>query len=285
MDEPKQTVYKPWKVFAIEAFLFSVTLFLGIITSYRLLSSPDFEKAQMPQISPLYFIVSFLIATIAILITVRILKFKRHKTIIFKILFIVTIFSGALLLISTWLPSSVAMFFTVILIILWLWRPSILTQDIAMVLGIAGVGSFLGLAISPNTMILLLVLFSVYDFIAVFKTKHMVEMAKAMIDSKAILGFVVPPDIKNFKGTTGQVVPGGKFLVLGGGDIVFPLLFCSSLVYISLVSSFVVAFFALLGLLSGFLIFITRKRRHALPALPPIAFFSIIGFLLTRILL
>jgi presenilin-like A22 family membrane protease len=277
-------LYKPWKIFAIEAFLFFITLLSGIITSFRLTQLPDFGKTNMPKVSLWYFISSFFIATLVILIIVRLIKFNKQKRIIFKLLFVLAIFSGGVLLLGAWIPGILPMLIMAFLIVWWFKKPSILIQDICIVLGIAGVGSVLGLTIAPETMVILLIVFSIYDFIAVFKTKHMVQMAKAMIESKAILGLVVPPDINSFKGTMGDVKPGGKFLVLGGGDIVFPLLLCSSLVATGILNSLIVAVFSLIGLFFSFLFFVKQKRRRAIPALPPIALFSIIGFLLTKLI-
>jgi presenilin-like A22 family membrane protease len=284
MKENTQTLYKPWKIFAIEAFLFFITLLLGIATSYRLSQLSSFEKTSMPKVSLWYFISSFFVATLFILIIVRLIKFNKQKRIIFILLFVLAIFSGGVLLLGTWIPGILPIFIMAFLLFWWFKRPSILIQDLCIVLGIAGVGSVLGLAIASETIVILLVIFSIYDFIAVFKTKHMVEMAKAMIESKAILGLVVPPNIASFKGTMGEVKPGGKFLVLGGGDIVFPLLLCSSLVATGILNSLIVAVFSLIGLFFSFLFFVKQKRRQPIPALPPIALFSIIGYLLLKII-
>jgi presenilin-like A22 family membrane protease len=86
------------------------------------------------------------------------------------------------------------------------------------------------------------------------------------------------------------VKPGGKFLILGAGDIVFPLILTVSLIPQGISDSLIVASFSLLGLLVGFLIFISQPPtgpgggRQPMPALPPIALFSIIGYLITRII-
>ena len=193
------------------------------------------------------------------------------------------VFWGGALLLSAWISDAPSLFLMGFLI-LWWWKwPSILIQDICVILGIAGVGSVLGLALTPELVIIFLIIFSIYDFIAVYKTKHMVQMAKEMIKSKAILALVVPSNISGFKEGLGQIQSGGKSLVLGGGDIVFPLLFSVSLISSGILNSVVVALFSLIGLLMGFLFFISQKRLQPIPALPPIALFSIIGYLLTKI--
>lgn len=106
-------------------------------------------------------------------------------------------------------------------------------------------------------------------------------MAKEMIEAKAILGIILPPKIAEFQAPLKDVKMGGKFVILGGGDIVFPLLLVTSLVPYGILKSLIVAIFALFGLFISFWIFISQKTRQPIPALPPIALFSIIGYLIT----
>jgi presenilin-like A22 family membrane protease len=170
-------------------------------------------------------------------------------------------------------------------LIFWWWRqPLVLNQDLCLIFGIAGMGSILGLQLTPEIVISLLIIFSIYDFIAVYKTKHMIKIAKEMIEAGAILALIIPQKISDFKEKLERIKPGGKFLILGGGDIAFPLLFSVSLVPFGILNSFIVAIFSFIGLLIGFFFFISQKTRQPIPALPPVALFSIIGYLITKIL-
>ena len=272
------------RVFTFEVFLFSMTLGLGIVAAFKINQIAKIQELTIPKISFFQFILSFLFATAFILFVIKFLKFKKPRGIIFKLLFVSAVFLGGVLLLSLWIPDFFAILLILVLIYLWFKKPSILIQDILIILGIAGTGSFLGLSLDPLMIIVLLIIFSIYDFIAVYKTKHMIKMAKEMIESKAILALVVPPDIFSFREKLEKIKPGGKFLILGGGDIVFPLLFCSSLVKEGILVPLIVAIFSLLGLLAGFLFFISQKERKPIPALPPIALFSIIGYFLTRLI-
>jgi len=281
-------IQNPWRIFAIEAFLFCLTLGLGIATAFKINNPPlNFsggQKVILPQISFWKFIFYFLSATLLIFLISYFLKFKKGKGVFFKGIFILATFWGGALLLSVWMSDLLALILIGILIFWWLKRPSILIQDLCLILGIAGVGSILGLSLAPQIVVLLLVTFSIYDFIAVYKTKHMVKMAKEMIESKAILALVVPPNILGLRASLEEIKPGGKFLILGGGDIIFPLLLCVSLVPQGILSPLIVAIFSLIGLFTGFYFFISQKVRQPIPALPPIAVFSIIGFLITRLI-
>ena len=274
---------KFWRIFIIETFLFSLTLILGIATAYKSYNILTIQKTEIPKVSFWQFISQFFVATLFIFLIIRIIKFRKEKGLVFRTLFILAVFSGSLLVLSVWLPSIFPLILVIVLVVNWWKKPSILIQNVCVILAIAGIGSALGLTLEPETVIAFLVIFSIYDVIAVYKTKHMVEMAKEMIKNRAILGLVVPPNISSFSAPLKEIRTGGKFLVLGGGDIVFPLLLCSSLIPFGVLKSLIVGLFSLIGLSVSFYLFLSQKKRKAIPALPPIAFFSIIGFLITRL--
>ena len=274
-----------------EIILFSLTLFLGIATSFQISRFMGIQQASVSPINPWQFIFSFALGTLLILSVIFFIKSKTKKGIIFKALFIFVIFWGILLTLDVWLESLFsfsgavfALFLSFFLIFLLLKRPSVLIHNICIILGIAGVGAILGLRISPETMVIFLIIFSIYDFIAVYKTKHMITMAKEMVEHRAILALIVPPKISGFKGNMKEVKAGGKFLILGGGDIAFPLMLCSSLISRNVFSSLIVAVFSIIGFLFSFFIFINQKERKPIPALPPIALFCILGYLITLII-
>ena len=172
----------------------------------------------------------------------------------------------------------------VFFILLWLKQPSVLIHNICIILGIAGLGASLGLRLEPVMTAILLIAFSVYDFIAVYKTKHMVKMAKEMIEHQAVLALVIPRGLSGFKGELKGIKTKGKYLILGGGDIAFPLLLSVSLLRQGILPSLVVAVFSLIGLLLSFLIFTSQKIKRPIPALPPITLFSVLGLLITFLL-
>lgn len=283
-NEEVKTAPISWRIFFWEAFLFCLTLGLGIATTLKIGKIFEIQKIEIPQISPSKFILYFLFATLFIFLIIRFLKFKTGRGVIFKTLFVLAVFFGGLLFFEAWFPEPIPFIILSLLIFWWLKKPSILNQDLLMIFGMAGVGSILGLSLRPEFIILLLIIFSIYDFIAVYKTKHMVEMAKEMIEQRAILALVIPPSISGFQESLEKIEPGGKFLILGGGDIVFPLLFSASLIPTGILNSIIVAVFSSIGLFVGFYLFTKQKVRQPVPALPPIAFFSIMGYLITKLI-
>ncbi len=272
------------QVFIIEIFLFILTLGLGIAAAFRINQILAVQKITLPQVSSPEFIIYFILGTLFLFLISHFLKLKKEKSTIFRLIFIFVVFFGGSLFLQIWISDILALVLMGFLVLWWVKKPSVLIQDICMILAIAGVGSSLGVTFTPLAVVFLLIIFSIYDFIAVYKTKHMVKMAKEMIENKAILALVIPQTLYGFKENLGEIKLGGQFLILGGGDVIFPLLLSASLIPQGVINSFIVAIFAVVGLSVSFYIFSSQKFRQAIPALPPIALFSIIGFLITLII-
>jgi presenilin-like A22 family membrane protease len=284
-----EIILEPWRIFIIEAFLFCLTLTLGIITAIKLNAALEIQRITLPKISPWQFILYFLFATLFIFLISSFIRAKKEKRIIYKAVFILVSWWAGGITLSLWIPNLFAL---ILMGILVFWRsksPSILNHNLCLILGLAGIGSTLGLSLAPSIVVLLLIIFSIYDFIAVYKTKHMIKMAKEMIETGTILALIIPPKIGDFKAELKKIKPGGRFLILGGGDLAFPLLFCASLVSQGILNSLIVAIFSLIGLFAGFYFFISQPPtspgggRQPIPALPPIALFSIIGYFATKL--
>lgn len=271
----------PWRIFALEVFLFFLTLGLGIVTADKINNNLRLQKVAPPEISLPDFLLYFLLSSLFIFLVSYFLRLQKGKNLIFRTIFILAVFSGGLTFLSAWLPDEISLVLMSFLVFWWLRKPSIFIQNLLIMGAIVGAGSVIGLALEPSMVILLLAIFSVYDFIAVYKTGHMIKMAKEMLKSKAMLALIIPSNISGLKESLEKVKPGGKFLILGGGDIISPLLLAASLVPSSISKSLIVAFFALVGLSFTFLIFLSQKKRQPIPALPPIALFSILGYLVT----
>jgi len=277
-------ILHPRKIFFWEAFLFSITFFFGLATALRLNIILTNKGETLPFISFWQFIFSFLFATFFLILLLSLKKFQRGKKFIFKTLFAFLIFLGGVNTFSLWMPSVFAFILIAILVFVWLKFSYIFIHNFIIAFAIAGMSAFLGLSLSPLTVVLFLVLFSIYDWISVYKTKHMVKLAKEMIEARVPIAFICPQEISDLGASLKEIQLGGKFLILGGGDVAFPLLLSISLLPEGIFNAILVALFALIGLSISFLIFIKQKTRQPIPALPPIALCSIIGFLATKLI-
>ena len=284
MDEIKQKSFEqPAKVFLWEALLFLVTLLLGVLNGYRVSQTIDFDIVKAGQVDLLHLAVYFVVGT-AILVALSSSSFKKTRGVIFKVLFLLAVGTGGLLLLQFWLPPQGSLLIILGLLILWGFLHSVVIHDLLVILGIAGAGSWLGLSFTPQLVVVLLLIFSAYDFIAVYKTKHMVKMARAMIQADSIVGLIIPARIKDFTKDIREVYPGGKFLIVGGGDVVFPLILCVSFVPVSMIKALIMVGFSLLGLAFSFWVFATQKIKKPIPALPPITAGVVMGYLVVMLI-
>lgn len=281
MEDKEKIIENPRIAFFFEIGFFILAQIFGIFTALKILEILNLEKISLEPVSFWDFILGFALATLLVFLLIKFLKFKSGKIFLFRGFFIFVISLGSFLFFSLWLGDFFALIFLLVLIFLWLKSPNILIHNFLMISGIVGMGSVFGLRLEPLMVVLILILFSVYDFIAVYKTKHMIKMAKEMIEAGAILGLIFPSQLSDFNAKLKKVSPGGKFLILGGGDIIFPLILCVSLTPQGFLKPLIVAIFATFGLAFSFYLFISQKTRKPIPALPPIALFSIIGFLIT----
>jgi len=264
-----------------ESVFYFLTLGVGIYSTLKLRKVFEEEEIVMQEPSLWRVLVSFGIITLIIVAISYFKKLKKSRKVVFRGAFIVAVFWGSLFLLSLYLPFWPLLILVVGLIGLWMISPKIWLHDLLIIFGLAGAGTAMGVSFSPLSIVILLLIFSVYDVIAVYKTKHMVKMAKEMIGANAIIGFVVPKRLKGFKEDLKKVKPGGQFMIIGGGDIVFPLVFCASLTNVGLTETLIVLIFSYFGLLVSYITFTSQKIKKAIPALPPIALLSILGYLLT----
>jgi len=270
-------------LFIKEVILFGLTLALGLYAAYRYsLNLTDIIQEGM---------VKFTLTDLVVLLILfgAIFFISRHKRIArfsFKFFLILVVFSGTQVVLGTILPSPWDLLIAVLFTLVFSIGINVLVHNLGIILGIAGIAAVFGLSISTELGLILLVALSLYDIMAVYVTKHMVTMAKSMVESGAVFGFLIPFEFKGFFSGKDEARAGigENFMILGSGDIGLPLIFAASLVKVSLVSAIITAAFSLLGLLLTHLLFINQGQRRAMAALPPIATMMIIGYLVSLLI-
>ncbi|MBI2062922.1 MAG: hypothetical protein HYT61_01625 [Candidatus Yanofskybacteria bacterium] len=261
---------------------FSITQALGIYAAYKFL--PDFLTVQPAGFSQFSFLGLVAFVAFAVIFIFTAIRFKKVGHVVFRVFLALLIFSGTQAVLGILFVPLISMIFALAVTILFWFLRNVIMQNIAMVFTLAGVGAVLGLSFLPMTIVYILVLFSFYDIISVYKTGHMIKLAQAMIESRAIFGFVIPETGSAIKHKIAQVVPGRGFMILGSGDVIFPLLLSASLARISIYQSVVVAVFSVLGLFLMHIIFTNQTIRRPMAALPPIALMSIVGYLIVNLI-
>lgn len=256
---------------------FVLTQVLGLYAAWRFL--PEVVAAEPVSWGSFSWADLIVLAVFIVIFFVFAVKFKRAGSVFYKIFLSLIIFSGSQAIFGVWFTPLIATALAFILVVVFWSHQSILTQNIAMILTIAGIGAAIGVSLLPITVVYIIVIFSFYDIISVYKTGHMIKMAQAMIQSRAIFGFVIPEPGRTVRAKISGVAPGEGFMILGSGDVIFPLLLSASLVSFSIWQSVIVAIFSVAGLFLMHLIFSNQQVRRPMAALPPIALMSIVGYL------
>lgn len=257
--------------------MFGSTLAVGVFSAYKY-ALPLGKNIRSSSFSWDSIIISLIFFTIFILLALR---FQRLSAVSFKFLLFLVVFSGSQIILSLTVASPWDFLLALVVVSVFLKIHNVLIHDISILLGIAGVSSMIGITVSPEIAIILLAVLSFYDILAVYWTKHMVYLARSMVESGAIFGFVIPFDLKDIfyhKADAKQKV-GDKFMILGSGDVGLPLILVSAVAAISIQQGVMVSLFALSGLFLTHLIFVNQGARKPMAALPPIATMTIIGYL------
>ncbi len=266
------------KLLFLEIIFFLIIQFFGIFIALNFMISGEY--VSFPQLSIFWFIIAFIVMTLFIIFSMKYIK----TGIIFKIAFIILIFTGVNYSAQIFFSNKISFFFSVLFIVLWILIDRVFMHDIAILFAIAGVGAQLGLSLTVGSVLILFAVLSIYDVFAVYKTRHMVKMFKQLSNKGVFLALIVPFNFKNFLNKTKKIHIGRDVLVLGTGDLVFPLIFAVSCLKISLMTSMFVVFGAVFGLIVIFYLLLKQSQRQALPALPPIAFGSLVGFIVSLII-
>ena len=270
-------------LFLKELILFGSTMLIGLFSAYH---HVPLVGDNLPKVSFSFNDIIFFIVFFAVLIALM-KRFKRFNVATFKLFLLLVIFSGSQVIFGSFVSFPWDILLAIGLVTVFILVHNVLAHDIGIVFGIAGIASTLGVTISPMVGIALLVILSFYDILAVYWTKHMVQMARGMVESGAILGFVIPFEMKDFlyhKSEARQKL-GEKFMILGSGDIGLPLVFVSSLITISVTQALITSIFVIGGLFLTHLIFVNQKERKPMAALPPIATMTIIGYLISMLVI
>lgn len=199
-----------------------------------------------------------------------------------------------LLYILLGLPWYYALAIGATLGITWFFIPIIWLQNLLLIITLVSVAAVFGAMIPAWTVVWVLVAISIYDIVAV-TLGYMMWMARKMSQSDSLPAFIFPKKLAfwnlNLRGSTvsklfDEEASEREFSLLGGGDIGFPLLLVVAVFFgYGQTGALIVAGASLAGLIFAYLLQIFLLKGKALPALPPISFLSIVGFLIVHYVL
>jgi len=272
-------------LFLKQAFFFIFTQFLGFIALLRIQNQPSIKEVVengTRGVSVWGFLIQFIVVTAVFLILLPLFK---KKPIFLKILFYFSIFIGTSFLFELFLGEPLAAIISIGLIVLLIIKPFVIFHNLVFSAAFSSVGLILGMTFRPFSVALILAILSLYDFIAVYFTRHMVKMAQVPASEGIFFGLLIPQKNQFFSQTKNlnKIGSDTDFSFLGGGDMVFPLILSLSIARNSFLDGIIVSLFSFLGLLMLHLIFHSRKNKVAMPGLPPLVFMTLLGYLVVTV--
>jgi presenilin-like A22 family membrane protease len=248
---------------------------------------PSGEVVDVPVNSALGPILIYIFAAAAVLgITLYKIPLTALKVFL-RILFALLFSWGALIATVFYVPLPAAVAIAVVFGAFWFLIPLIWLHNLALILAVSSLGAVFGRFITPWTAMAIILALAVYDFLAV-RFRFMVWMADRLSQINALPALIIPKNYSewNFnlkrREKIVEVNPAVReYSILGGGDIAFPCLLTASVYFArGLVPAVIIAVFGLLGLVSVYAIQARFLKGKPMPALPPIAAFTLVGLLI-----
>jgi presenilin-like A22 family membrane protease len=249
------------------------------------------EKPTQEPILAVFIVVSMILFSFLNLFLIKWFKTKIILALVEKIAIFVSIFLFVfpfLFLQIQYLAFLVS--FLIAIIFLFIKRFAAFRNLIAIIM-FATTSTIFAFSLGIDVLLIIGILLSIYDYLATFKTKHMLDLAKTVAKDRLIFAIYAQPDqsellpknyaqknISSSEGFENKPKAQGAML-LGGGDIFMAVsLAIASALEIDLISF---AFVALFNVIAIFLIiYFVSKKKVALAALPPIVFSSALAILI-----
>jgi presenilin-like A22 family membrane protease len=274
------------KITLVLLVIFLLAQFVGIGVLYNYI---DFEKSavegktvfeELPigERPPIEEATSFFWVILAVLIGtgILLLLIKFRVYFMWRIWFLLAVVLALMVSWSAFIKEIYALFLALFFGLWKIFRPNILVQNFTEIFIYGGLAAIFVPLFSLWSVIILLLLISIYDMYAVWKSKHMIKLAKSQAKAKIFAGLLIPYKFKLKGKSKGKKTAGKiKIAVLGGGDIGFPLIFTGVILKVfGLWQALLIPVFTGTALL---LLLLKGKEKKFYPAMPFITAGCLVG--------
>src|SRR3989344_1452946 len=201
-------------VVLILVLLFLAAQIIGLVIVKNYLKELLPYGIQRPELKEeTSFIPIFLMIVFATIIAIIMSHFSAIR--LWKLWFFLSVAFTLLIAFSTFISELMALTLAIIFAALKVAKPNVIIHNFTELFIYGGLAAIFVPILNIMSILILLIIISIYDMIAVWKTKHMIKLAKFQSKLKIFAGLLIPYG-KN------------KMAILGGGDIGFPLLVFAS---------------------------------------------------------
>ncbi len=254
---------------------------------------PKLQESEK-KFSAIYITISVLLGTGVLFLLI---KFRLGR--VWKLWYFFSVWIALILSAEVFLPTVIAAVIALVLALLKIFKPNVYTHNLTEVFIYTGIAILVLPFLNLLSASILLVLISIYDFVAVWKSGHMIKLAEFQTESKLFAGLMLTypkKDIKEEKRPKVKVSEeksskyisktkaGVKTAILGGGDIAFPLMFSAAimehLIFSGVSKSMTFVFTSIISLTAAIalmILFIKSEQGKYYPAMPFISAGCFVG--------
>jgi len=269
-----------WSVTLLLVVLFLAAQYLGLLV-YSHYATADLPFGiERPELEPS---TSFLpLFSFILLATLLALLFARFNMIwLWKAWFFLSVLLALTVAFAAFLPAAIALPLGVLLAAYKVYRPNLYIHNLTELFIYGGIAAIFTPVFSVFSASLLLLLISVYDGYAVWKSKHMIALAKFQTEQKVFAGLFIP-----YGRPRAQAQPARKEMraghpqqrtaILGGGDIAFPLIFAGAVMKSA--SFWLTLIIPLAVTAALLLLFLRSEKGKFYPAMPFLSAGCFVGY-------
>tara|TARA_Y100000310_G_scaffold58235_1_gene53519 strand:- start:1156 stop:2076 length:921 start_codon:yes stop_codon:yes gene_type:complete len=297
------------KITALLVLIFLLAQFVGLVVINRYIDISASKESKTTQWKPLPFnferpdvpnkSISFIPLMIGLLIGTGLffLLAKFNNPFILKIWFFVVILITLTFSFNAFTTPWTAGIVALTLTLYRVFKPNLIVHNFTEIFIYGGLAAFIVPIFNIFGGIVLLILISIYDAIAVWKTKHMVTLAEFQKKSKIFAGLMIsydrnePKPGKQLEKQTEtkhptKIISKQTSAILGGGDIGFPLIFAGIVMKSMMLTETMTITFLKTSIIPittaiALLLLLTKgKKDKYYPAMPFLSAGSILGYII-----
>lgn len=288
----------PITLLILGIFLLAQFIGLGILYKYidpvksQETGQTEFKDLPIGERPPVDERTSFIPVIIAVIIgTIILLVLMKYKlALVWKLWFLMAVTISLSTAWAAFVPVIIAFVLALLFAIWKIFKPNVWVHNFTELFIYGGLAAIFTPLFNLFSISVLLILIAGYDAYAVWKSKHMVTLARSQTEAKVFAGLLIPYSLKGLlrkkvkeskaekaSKTSSITLPKVhmRTAILGGGDIGFPLIFAGVVLKeLGLWQSLIIPFFALAGL--ALLLYYAEDKKFY-PAMPFISAGCLVG--------
>ena len=233
------------------------------------------------------FIWIFAAIILGTLLVFLLIKFRKPN--VWRIWFLLSVVITMAFSLSAFMNYILATLLSIVFGIWKVFRPNIYIHNLTEIFIYGGLAAIFVPMLNVFAAFALLILISAYDMYAVWKSKHMVDLANFQTKSKIFAGLMIPyKQLPKPRKGEKVVIKKVRTAVLGGGDIGFPIIFTGVIMKDLMLKVPVFEGFLLAAIISVcttialFILLWKAEKDKFYPAMPFLSLGCLVGYLIVQ---